>query len=147
MAETKTEVHSSVEDHSKMFRDLLLGFVKTHVLHHASREPIYGVGMISELERHGYKLSPGTLYPLLHNLEKVEFLERDDQIVEGKVRKYYHITPLGQQALDEARRKILELVDEITNGHAKPAVKPSRSPRRRAASATAAKSGAAPRRR
>jgi PadR family transcriptional regulator PadR len=116
MAKTNAEivVHQSVEEHSKMFRDLLLGFVRTHVLHHASREPVYGVGLITELERHGYRLSPGTLYPLLHNLEAAGFVYRVDQIVEGKVRKYYRITPLGQRALDEARNKMVELVDEIT---------------------------------
>jgi DNA-binding PadR family transcriptional regulator len=140
MAVAKTEVvHENIEEHSKMFRDLLLGFVKTHVLHHASREPIYGVGMISELERHGYRLSPGTLYPLLHNLEAVKFLERDDQIVDGKVRKYYRITPLGRRALDEARRKILELVAEITDdpdkGATKASAKAARSPRSRPAPA------------
>jgi PadR family transcriptional regulator, regulatory protein PadR len=107
------EVHERFEDHSKLFRDLLLGFVKVHVLHHASREPIYGVGIGAELDRHGYHLSPGTLYPLLHNLEATGFLDRDDRIVEGKIRKYYEITRLGRIALADSRRKILELVDEI----------------------------------
>ena len=52
-----------------MLRDFFLGFIRIHVLHHAGQEPIYGVAMIAELARHGYDLSPGTLYPLLHNLE------------------------------------------------------------------------------
>jgi DNA-binding PadR family transcriptional regulator len=119
MAETKTiEVHERIEDHSKLFRDLLLGFVKVHVLHHASKEPIYGVGIGAELDRHGYHLSPGTLYPLLHNLEATGFLKRTDRIVDGKVRKYYVITRLGQKALEEARRKIVELVEEIMEDEA-----------------------------
>lgn len=115
MAQAKPEnvVHYKLEDHSKLFRDLLLGFVKVHVMHHASREPIYGAGIGVELDRHGYHLSPGTLYPLLHNLETTGFLQRDDRIVDGKVRKYYEITPLGRRALEEAKRKIVELVDEI----------------------------------
>lgn len=108
-------MHESIEEHSKIFRDLLLGFVKVHVLYHASRERVYGVGIRAELDRHGYRLSPGTLYPLLHNLETAEFLKRENQVVEGKVRKYYEITPLGQLALAEARRKILELVEEIVD--------------------------------
>jgi PadR family transcriptional regulator PadR len=108
-------MHQSIEEHSKIFRDLLLGFVKVHVLYHASRERVYGVGIRAELDRHGYRLSPGTLYPLLHNLETAEFLERENQVVEGKVRKYYEITPLGRLALREARRKILELVEEIVD--------------------------------
>lgn len=98
---------------NKMLRDFFLGFVKVHVLHHARRGPIYGVWFLAELERHGYHLSPGTLYPLLHSLEAAGYLEREDRVVEGKVRKYYRITTLGESALSEARSKIRELVDEM----------------------------------
>jgi DNA-binding PadR family transcriptional regulator len=98
---------------NKMLRDFFLGFVKVHVLHHATRGPIYGVWFLGELERHGYHLSPGTLYPLLHSLEDAGYLEREDRVVEGKVRKYYRITSLGESALSEARTKIRELVDEM----------------------------------
>lgn len=101
---------------SKMLRDFFLGFAKVHVLHHASREPIYGVWFLEELARHGYHLSPGTLYPLFHDLEATGYLEREDRVVEGKVRKYYGITPLGERALGEARERIRELVNEITEG-------------------------------
>ncbi|MGH9245875.1 MAG: PadR family transcriptional regulator [Acidimicrobiales bacterium] len=134
MAEAKAaNVHERMEEHSKLFRDLLLGFVKVHVLHHASREPIYGVGISAELERHGYRLSPGTLYPLLHNLEAAEFLQRDDVVVGGKVRKYYTITPLGRRALEEARHKIVELVEEVMEPPAAP--RRTAAPRRKAAAA------------
>ncbi|MFG1626142.1 PadR family transcriptional regulator [Kribbella sp. NPDC049227] len=109
------EVHEAVELHSKMFRDLMLGFVRVHVLHHASIEAIYGSGISAELEHHGYKLSWGTLYPLLHNLTAEGFLEREDHVVNGKVRKYYTITPLGRRALKEARLKALELVNEVVH--------------------------------
>ena len=109
-------VHKSVEEHSKLFRDLLLGFVRIHILYHASQEPIFGVGITAELERHGYRLSPGTLYPLLHNLEAAGFLEREEQIVGGKIRKYCGITPLGKRALEEARAKVVDLVSEVTDG-------------------------------
>jgi DNA-binding PadR family transcriptional regulator len=101
---------------SKMLRDFFLGFVKVHVLHHASRGPLYGVWFLGELERHGYELSPGTLYPLLHGLEADGYLEREDRVVDGKVRKYYSITPLGERALKEARQRIGELIEEITEG-------------------------------
>jgi PadR family transcriptional regulator, regulatory protein PadR len=103
-----------VTEKSKLQRDLLLGFVKIHVLYHAAHEPIYGAGISAELARHGYRLSWGTLYPLLHTLEAEGLLVRDDQVVDGKVRKYYRITPLGRRALDEARDKALELVREIS---------------------------------
>jgi PadR family transcriptional regulator len=111
---TADETHETVETHSKMFRDLMLGFVRIHVLHHANKEPIYGSGISLELEQHGYRLSWGTLYPLLHNLTAEGFLAREERVVEGKVRKYYRITALGRQALQGARDKALELVNEIT---------------------------------
>lgn len=113
MAETDDD-HVNIEEHSKLFRDLLLGFVKVHVLFHASREPIYGAGITAELDQHGYKLSPGTLYPLLHSLEAADFVVREDRVVDGKVRKYYRTTPLGDRAFAQARLKVLELVEEIS---------------------------------
>src|SRR5262245_65631777 len=103
--DTKPE---SLEEHSKLFRDLLLGFVKVHLLYHASQEPIYGQGISAELERHGYRLSPGTLYPVLHSLDEANFLERENRIVGGKVRKYDRTTPLGGRGVDEARRQLLD---------------------------------------
>jgi DNA-binding PadR family transcriptional regulator len=106
-------VPETVETDSKMFRDLMLGFIRVHVLHHASEGEIYGSGIAAELEHHGYRLSWGTLYPLLHNLTDEGFLRREDRVVGGKVRKYYTITPLGRRALKEARLKALELVNEI----------------------------------
>lgn len=116
MAKTKAdEAHGAVELHSKMFRELMLGFVRVHILHHANMDAIYGTGISAELENHGYKLSWGTLYPLLHNLYLEGFLAREDRVVNGKVRKYYTITPLGRQALQEARLKALELVNELTD--------------------------------
>ena len=96
-----------------MLRDFFLGFIKIHVLHHAAHEPIYGVAMIAELARHGYELSPGTLYPLLHSLEEQGYLAREDRVVGGRVRKYYVITDEGNAALQEAKQKIAELVHEV----------------------------------
>lgn len=96
-----------------MLRDFFLGFIKIHVLHHAAHEPIYGMAMIAELARHGYDLSPGTLYPLLHSLEEQGYLAREDRVVGGRVRKYYMITAEGSAALQEAKQKIAELVHEV----------------------------------
>ena len=107
------DIHRGVEDHSRVFRDLVLGFVKIHVLYHASHGPVYGAMISIELERHGYRMSWGTLYPLLHNFEREGLLVRDERTVRGKVRKYYEITGLGQLILDEARRLAVELVTEI----------------------------------
>lgn len=99
-----------------MLRDFFLGFIKLHILHHAEAEPIYGLAMIEELRRHGYELSPGTLYPILHSLEATGYLTREDRVVNGKVRKYYAITDAGRAALAETRDKVRELVAEVLEG-------------------------------
>lgn len=97
-----------------MIRDFFLGFVKLHVLHHASRGPVFGLELIRELESHGYALSPGTLYPVLHGLERDGYLKSEARVVAGKRRKYYRATAAGRSALNEARAKARELLDEIT---------------------------------
>jgi PadR family transcriptional regulator PadR len=94
-------------------RKFLLGFIKIHILYHASKEPIFGVGIVEELSRHGYYLSPGTLYPTLHRLVKEGYLKQDSKLVGGKVRKYYTITESGLEVLKQSRDKISELVDEV----------------------------------
>lgn len=96
-----------------MLKKFFLGFVKIHILYHASKEPIFGAGISEELTCHGYQLSPGTLYPTLHRLEKDGYLERRSTVVAGKVRHYYTITKEGEATLKEARSKIRELVTEV----------------------------------
>jgi PadR family transcriptional regulator PadR len=96
-----------------VLRHFFLGFIKIHILHHAGEAPVFGVALIAELRRHGYKLSPGTLYPVLHQLEEAAYLSRLDRVVNGKVRKYYVLTRRGRHALREAREKIAELVGEV----------------------------------
>ena len=98
---------------SKLYYDVFLAFVRIHLLHHAAEEPFYGVAMLEELQRHGYRLSPGTLYPILHSLEKAGYLSVDRVVVGGKARKYYRITELGRAALDEVKPKLRELVEEV----------------------------------
>lgn len=97
----------------QILRKLFLGFIQIHILHHAKKEPFYGVWMIEELKEHGYDMSPGTLYPLLHNMETKGLLEKEEKIVDGKIRKYYKITELGNEILGKAREKAYELFKEI----------------------------------
>ena len=96
-----------------MLRNLLLGFIKIHILHHAALDAVYGLWLIEELAHHGYSLSPGTLYPTLHSLEREGYLQSEKRVVEGRQRRYYTITPQGVEALAEARAKLRELVDEV----------------------------------
>ncbi|MGH8032401.1 MAG: PadR family transcriptional regulator [Luteimonas sp.] len=100
-------------------RDLYAGLVRLHLLHHAAEAPIYGQSMIDELARHGYQLSPGTLYPILHGLEKKGYLT-STQTQAGKMnRRFYRITPLGRRALSSAKRKVQELFGELFHEHTK----------------------------
>ncbi len=96
-----------------MLRNFFLGFIKIHILHHAGEAPVYGLALIAELRRHGYELSPGTLYPVLHQLEEARYLSRLDRVVNGKVRKYYALTRRGAAALSQVREKTVELVAEV----------------------------------
>ncbi len=97
----------------KILRKFFLGFIQIHILHHAKKEPFYGAWMIEELSGHGYDMSPGTIYPLLHSMESSGLLEKEEKTVEGKIRKYYKITELGNEVLGEARKKGYELFKEI----------------------------------
>ncbi len=94
-------------------REFFLGFIRIHILYHASKEPIFGVEIAEELARHGYSISPGTLYPVLHRLEKEGYLESSSKVVNGRVRKYYQATAEGKLVLEQSKRKIRELVTEV----------------------------------
>jgi len=97
----------------KVLRKLFLGFIHIHILHHANEHPIFGIWMLEELREHGYNISPGTLYPILHTMESDGLLIREDRNVEGKIRKYYTTTEKGNMVLNEARAKAYELFKEI----------------------------------
>jgi len=83
------------------------------VLHHAVKEPIFGLGMAEELARHGYRISPGTLYPLLHGLEKKGYLVSTEKRQGKSLRKVYRATAQGKKALAGARDKVRELFKEL----------------------------------
>jgi PadR family transcriptional regulator PadR len=111
MSETKPEYTDYGAD-----RDLYSGLIRLHVLHHAAKEPIFGLGMIEELARHGYRISPGSLYPLLHGLEKKGYLHSSEQRNGKSLRKVYRATPLGRKALRAANNKVRELFRELIEG-------------------------------
>ena len=98
-------------------RELFDGLIRIHVLLHARHEPIFGLAMMKELEHHGYRIGPGTLYPLLHGLEKTGLLRSAFEHVEGRRRRLYRITPAGKRALEKAREKVDELYDELHEEH------------------------------
>lgn len=96
-----------------VLRKLFLGFIQIHILHHAKKEPFFGSWMIDELKEHGYDISAGTIYPILHNMEHSGLLAVESKVEAGKVRKYYSITDDGAEVLDKAKEKIKELTGEI----------------------------------
>jgi DNA-binding PadR family transcriptional regulator len=101
-------------------QDLYTGLIRLHVLYHASRAPVFGLGMIRELRHHGYQVGPGTLYPILHRLEQKRYLKSRLLRVEGKQRRVYAITARGRSELRSATAKVRELYDEMVEGHGEP---------------------------
>jgi len=98
-------------------REFFLGFIKIHILYHASKEPVFGLGMIEELSRHGYRLSAGTVYPTLHWLARAGYLRQESRVIEGRVRKYYTTTESGLEVLERAKERIRELVEEVVDNY------------------------------
>src|SRR6202007_141306 len=90
-------------------RQLYSGLIRLHVLHHASKDGIFGLGMIEELARHGYKLSPGTLYPVLHGLERKGYLRSTTERSGKSTRRIYRASSLGRRVLASAKGKVREL--------------------------------------
>ena len=97
-------------------REIRRGAVRLHVLHHAALGPVSGAWMSGELRRHGYAISPGTLYPLLHDLEDQGLLLSEQRTERGRVLRYYRATREGRTALKDARRVLRELADELVPG-------------------------------
>jgi DNA-binding PadR family transcriptional regulator len=102
-----------MDDSAMEYQDLLVGLIRLHVLHHAVEEEIYGQWIMEELARHGYRLSPGTLYPMLHGMEKKGYLRSREKKMGRSVRRLYRATPKGVKALAVARDKLRELVGEL----------------------------------
>ena len=93
--------------------DLYSGLIRLHILHHACEGEIFGLWMIEELATHGYKLSPGTIYPILHLLEGRGFLVSKEKLVSGRYRKLYKATPAGRRAMLSAKEKVRQLFGEL----------------------------------
>jgi PadR family transcriptional regulator PadR len=95
-----------------VIREFLLGFWKIHILHHAEEHGVYGQWMLEELHRHGYRLSPGTLYPLLARLARRGWL-RATEPEKARGPRVYRITPEGSKVLKRLRGALAELQHEV----------------------------------
>jgi DNA-binding PadR family transcriptional regulator len=96
-----------------VIRDFLRGAVRLHVLHHAALGAVSGAWLSEELRRHGHQISPGTLYPLLHDLADQGLLVSAQRTENGRVLRYYAATKAGKAVLSEARRTLAELAAEL----------------------------------
>jgi PadR family transcriptional regulator, regulatory protein PadR len=94
-------------------RHLYSGLVRLHILHHAVRGDLFGMGLMEELRRHGYRLSAGTLYPILHGMEKSGYLVSHIESVDGRQRRVYTATRLGKETLRSGKDRVRELYREL----------------------------------
>jgi len=95
-------------------REILLSFWKIHILHHAGEAPLHGQWMLDELRRHGYDISPGTLYPLLRRMERLGWLRSEVDPKGGKrARRDYRLTKEGRKVLAVVREQLRELQHEV----------------------------------
>jgi DNA-binding PadR family transcriptional regulator len=101
-------------DRKLLTREILLGFWKVHILHHAAEHPVVGQWVLTELRRHGYDISPGTLYPLLRRMERNGWLRSEAEADAGpRGRRYYHLTAAGTAVLAALREAVVELHHEV----------------------------------
>lgn len=108
-------------------REFLRGAVPVHVLHHAAEQQVYGAWMAEELARHGYRISPGTLYPLLHRMETAGLLTSTGHLVDGRVRRVYVATAAGRDALAHLRAVVAEMAGEVLHPDPRATVMPAES--------------------
>jgi PadR family transcriptional regulator PadR len=94
-------------------REILLAFWKVHILHHASEAPIHGQWIITELRRHGYEISPGTLYPLLNRMARYGWLKCRKVPGGARARKDYRLTTAGRKVLALVRAQVEEMYEEV----------------------------------
>ncbi|MGO8724538.1 MAG: PadR family transcriptional regulator [Acidimicrobiales bacterium] len=99
-------------------REFLRGAVQLHILYHASRGEVHGAWMAEELARHGYKISPGSLYPTLHKMEADGLIRSRARIVDGRARRPYVATAKGRRELKATREQLRELAREILGDEA-----------------------------
>ncbi|MCV7257920.1 PadR family transcriptional regulator [Mycobacterium shimoidei] len=94
-------------------REFKRAAIRLHILHHAADDEVHGAWLTEELKRHGYDVSPGTLYPTLHRLEADGLLTSRRLVVDGRSRRVYAATRAGRKALAEDRRVLRELAAEV----------------------------------
>jgi len=98
-------------------KDFWQGILKLYILHQVSQYPIYGNKLRKQLQEMGYDISPGTLYPILHNFENDGLCKSRIKIFKGRARKYYQITEQGKNFLEEMQTKITAILKYLIINH------------------------------
>ena len=109
-------------------REFLLAFWKVHILHHAGEQGVYGQWMLEELRHHGYRLSPGTLYPILARMARRGWL-RATEPKRSTGPRVYRLTPRGREVLAQVRHALDELYREAGARRPSPSARRKRVPR------------------
>ena len=100
-----------------MIKSFWQGVLKFLVLHQAAQSPVYGGKLKKQLQDWGYDISPGSLYPLLHSLEKSSLLTSRVKIFKGRARKYYEITGQGRAVLAELQEELTGIMSKLLSGN------------------------------
>lgn len=107
----------SDENDKAIQREILLSFWKIHILHHAVKGAVVGQWMLKELRHHGYDVSPGTLYPILHRMERLGWLRSETDESGGlKAKRMFYATELGKEVLSVVLTQLGEIKNEIYKG-------------------------------
>ena len=69
--------------------------------------------MAKELAHHGYRISPGSLYPTLHKMETEGLLRSNHEVANGRARRSYVATAKGRKTLESTKRQLRKLANEV----------------------------------
>ncbi len=94
-------------------RDFARGFIKLYVMARASKEAVYGLQIMQEMNEMGFSISSGTLYPALHALEREGDVIVTKAVVKGKVRKCYRLTRKGREEFKEVKERLEVLIRRV----------------------------------
>jgi PadR family transcriptional regulator, regulatory protein PadR len=99
---------------SKLRKQTLDGNIETMLLAVLLDGPSYGYQIVEDLNKRAagrLGLGEGTVYPVLHRIEKRGLIQGSWRTGEnGRRRKYYRITPVGREALTENQSQFQSLV-------------------------------------
>ena len=94
-------------------RLLYAGMIRLHVLSRAARRPTLAADLAEELARRGYRVGPGMLYTLLHNLETQGLLTSEAPREGASARRAFRATPAGRRALKTAAERVDGLMKDL----------------------------------